>query len=579
MRVKHLLYIRAAVIFGITTLFSVAAHCVETPSTSPVAPLPTATMSVAEHQQATLLSFTDTLRPLFLPQLAKLYAERQMQLIWTDEALTRRFQQQLSELALTGIHAQFDVWLKQLARADISPLARDIILTDALLGYLDFAYRLKEQGRMWLYSLAPYSLAVPPANAMAQLRSVITQQRLAPFIDSLALPHPYYPLFQAALHQLLADTRPWPQFVTNATLKPQQSSNTVLALREILPRVEGWMKIAPANSASTLFCTPAIAPCVATSAEDALYLHAATAPSSAPTSAASLYDLALVNRVKRFQQWQGLKPDGIIGKETRYWLQMPPQQRAAILALNMQRFRLLAKELDDGIVVNIADAMLAFYRQGKLLLTSKTIVGRPDRRTPLIKSILSSVVLNPPWNVPDSMLRKDLVPKMKHDTAFLQRQGYVMLSGWRADAEVIDPATVDWARITPSNFPFRLLQEPGANNALGRYKFNMPSTDAIYLHDTPNHALFSSDNRALSSGCVRVDKAAQLADILLQEAGWSKKRTDATLLEGKTRYVAVRSRIPVMLYYLTAWVNSEGEMQFRKDIYHYDQLANAVTAR
>jgi len=290
---------------------------------------------------------------------------------------------------------------------------------------------------------------------------------------------------------------------------------------------------------------------------------------------ANVYDETLVAGVKRFQQWQGLDGDGAIGARTRQWLNVSPQMRASLLALNIQRLRLLPDDMHNGIMVNIANYSLIYYNNGNKILSSRVIVGRPDRKTPLMRSALNNVVLNPPWNVPTTLVRKDIIPKVKQDPTYLYKHGYTLLSGWSADAEVIDPSMIDWRMVTASSFPYRLIQAPGVANALGRYKFNMPSSDAIYLHDTPNHNLFQRDIRALSSGCVRVNKASELAGLLLQDAGWNDARISSTLKEGDTRYVPIRHRIPVNLYYLTAWVADDGKPQFRTDIYNYDDTARS----
>jgi murein L,D-transpeptidase YcbB/YkuD len=187
-----------------------------------------------------------------------------------------------------------------------------------------------------------------------------------------------------------------------------------------------------------------------------------------------------------------------------------------------------------------------------------------------MSSALNNVVVNPPWNVPTTLVREDIVPKAMRDTGYFQKHGYTVLAGWNNDAEVVDPSVIDWSVVTPNHFPYRIRQAPGATNSLGRYKFNMPSSDAIYLHDTPNHGLFQKDIRALSSGCVRVNKASELANMLLQDAGWNDTRISSTLQAGNTTFVPIRHHIPVKLFYLTAWVAEDGKPQFRTDIYNYD---------
>ncbi|VTR38735.1 murein L,D-transpeptidase [Serratia fonticola] len=293
-------------------------------------------------------------------------------------------------------------------------------------------------------------------------------------------------------------------------------------------------------------------------------------PASPVSVTDNRYTEDLVEGVKRFQTWQGLTPDGVIGARTREWLNVSPQTRASLLALKFQRLRILPGHVDTGIMVNIPNYSLTYYLNGNEVLSSRVIVGRPSRKTPLMSSALNNVVVNPPWNVPTKLIREDIVPKAMHDASYFQKHGYRVFSGWSNDAQVIDPAMIDWTVVSPRNFPYRIQQAPGSSNSLGRFKFNMPSSDAIYLHDTPNHGLFQKDIRALSSGCVRVNKASDLANMLLQDAGWNNARVSSTLKGGNTTYVNIRQNIPVQLYYLTAWVSDDGKPQFRTDIYNYD---------
>ena len=157
---------------------------------------------------------------------------------------------------------------------------------------------------------------------------------------------------------------------------------------------------------------------------------------------------------------------------------------------------------------------------------------------------------------------------MKQDPGYALAHNYSILD---SRGNVIDPYSIDWSSIG-NKFPYRIRQAAG-DSALGSYKFNMPSSDAIYLHDTPNHALFDKKDRALSSGCVRVDKSSQLADILLQEAGWSKDKINSVLASKKTTSASIRTNDPVFLYYVTAWIDN-GRLQSLPDIYNYDSQAN-----
>lgn len=482
--------------------------------------------------------------PLYIDQLALLYAARDMQPMWNNPQAVKAFQQQLAEVALAGFQPQFSQWTELLIDPRMRDQARDVVLSDAMMGYLYFIATIPLQGNHWLYSSKPWTLMAPPVSVINQWQQALDNGDLARFIATLAPQNPQYAVMRQSLQALIADARPWPQLQSATTLRPGQRSSDVAALREILWRTR------------MLEDEPGIAPDERDARENT-------------TRPVALYSGNLVAAVKRFQDWQGLEVDGVIGHATRDWLNATPARRAGVLALNIQRLRLLPGTLANGIMVNIPDYSLSYYRNGHLALTSRVIVGRVDRKTPMMNSALNNVVVNPPWNVPPTLARKDILPKVWNDPGYLERHGYTVLRGWNSQ-EAVNPWMVDWSAITASNLPFRFRQAPGENNSLGRYKFNMPSSDAIYLHDTPNRNLFRKEVRALSSGCVRVKKASELAGILLQDAGWNDSRISAALRQGETRYVNIRQDIPVSLYYLTAFVGADGRTQWRTDIYNYD---------
>ncbi len=483
--------------------------------------------------------------PVYMNALAALYGARDMKPMWDNRKAVHAFQQQLAEVAMAGFQPQFIRWVELLTDPNVKDISRDVVLSDAMLGYLDYISGLPTNGSRWLYSEKPYQMQLPPLSVINQWQLALDNNSLPAYVAILAPQNAQYAQMHQSLVTMMSDNRPWPQLLGTVTLRPGQSNAEVPALREILTRngmLGGVDDVVSTSSAK----------------------HSGT-----------VYNTQLVNAVKSFQKWQGLGVDGVIGGKTRDWLNVSPAQRAGLLALNIQRLRLLPEKLDTGIMVNIPNFSLVYYLNGSEVLNSRVIVGRPDRKTPMMSSALNNVVVNPPWNVPPTLARKDILPKVVNNPDYLENHGYTVLRGWSNQAEVINPYMVDWSTITASNLPFRFQQKPGSTNSLGRYKFNMPSSDAIYLHDTPNHNLFQKDVRALSSGCVRVNKASELAGMLLGDAGWNDSRISDALKQGNTRYVNIRQRIPVSLYYLTAFVGDDGKTQFRTDIYNYDNTARS----
>lgn len=565
-----------------TTLEQPLAQSAATATMAGTLPLNSATMSAAQSRSQLLSQLPGGYAPVYLNALSAFYAARDMKPMWDNRDAVHAFQQQLAELAIAGIQPQFTAWVELLTDPSVTGMARDIVLSDAMMGYLQFVSGIPTEGNRWLYSSTPYKLQTAPLSVINQWQVAVDQGTLANFIATLAPQHPQYAQMHKSLVHLLGDTRPWPQLGGKETLRPGQMSNDVPALREILAR-SGMLQVEPAialpgdDSTNTQTAAAVSPSAINVEGEGGPNVPIASAGVKKKSTVAvrGAYSRELVEGVKRFQKWQGLGSDGAVGQLTRDWLNVTPQQRASLVALNIQRLRLLPNKLDTGIMVNIPNYSLVYYLNGSEVLASRVIVGRPDRKTPMMSSALNNVVVNPPWNVPSTLARNDILPKVRQDPGYLDRHGYSVLRGWSNNAEAIDPYRVDWETITANNLPFRFQQKPGTQNSLGRYKFNMPSSDAIYLHDTPNHNLFQKDARALSSGCVRVNKASELANMLLQDAGWNDTRISSQLKDGSTKYVNIRQTIPVNLYYLTAFVGDDGRTQYRTDIYNYDLTARS----
>jgi L,D-transpeptidase YcbB len=285
--------------------------------------------------------------------------------------------------------------------------------------------------------------------------------------------------------------------------------------------------------------------------------------------AGDVYDGLLVDAVKNFQEYHGLEMDGVIGKNTISRLNASIQDKLIQMELNMERRRWMRDDLGDFYVfVNLADQNLKVVRNRKTIHTTRVVVGKPYHATPVFSDQLEYVVINPYWNVPYSIATKEYLPKLKGNPSALSSQ---RIRVFRDGNEV--PATqVAWNSYSGGNFPFRLRQDPGKGNALGRIKFMFPNEFNIYIHDTPSKSLFTRAERAFSHGCIRASDPFALADVLLQHADATPGIWGLLRDAGDRKVVKPKVPIEVHLTYLTAWMNKDGSTHFRKDIYKRDKV-------
>jgi L,D-transpeptidase YcbB len=289
------------------------------------------------------------------------------------------------------------------------------------------------------------------------------------------------------------------------------------------------------------------------------------------------FDSSLEDAVIEFQRLHGLRTDGVVGPVTLRALNVTAKARARQIELNMERLRWVAKRLGDRyIMVNIADFTLTVIERGNAVLSMKVIVGKPYWHTPVFSEKMTYLVLNPYWNVPDSIAREEIIPKIRRDPEYLEKENMKVLSGWEQNSASIDPGSVEWDAAGASAFKYRFRQEPGPRNPLGRIKFMFPNRFDVYLHDTPGKHLFERNVRSFSHGCIRVEKPIELAEyVLKQDPRWTLKRINAELAEGNTREIRLPNPVDVYILYLTAWVDGGGLLNFREDIYGRDAKLDA----
>jgi len=296
----------------------------------------------------------------------------------------------------------------------------------------------------------------------------------------------------------------------------------------------------------------------------------------------ALFDASIETAVMRFQHRHGLDPDGVVGARTIAAVNVPVNHRIDQLRASLERGRWVMEEFrtigDRFVLVNIASAELALMESHKPVFLARVQVGRPYRQTPVFRDDIQYLVVNPTWTVPPTILRKDVLPKLLADPqAYLARNHMDLLdrSGSR-----VDPAAVDFTALSASGFPYMLRQRPGPWNSLGQVKFIFPNPYFIFLHDTPHREYFDQAERAMSSGCIRVENPFALAKLLLDDPGrWNDESFRALLETEQERVVYLDKTVPVFLLYWTGMADPDGTVRFYDDIYDRDARLLAAMAK
>ncbi len=290
----------------------------------------------------------------------------------------------------------------------------------------------------------------------------------------------------------------------------------------------------------------------------------------------NVYDPALQEVVKRFQRRLGIADDARIGRLTVRSLNQTAEWRVRQILVNLDRMRAMPPRGDaTEIVVNIPEYRVRVFEGPQEVLAMNVVVGREARPTPLLTSRVVEIIFNPTWTVPLKLSREDLLPRLRRNPQEMVDKGFRVYRGWSASAEEIDIVSYDWHSVRPDRFNFMVRQEAGPRNALGQLRLTLVNTPDIYMHDTPDRHYFGRDMRALSSGCVRLERPVDMVEYVLRrnrDAAWNQQMIRETMGNGDTRRsVPVARPIAVHLTYFTAWVNADGEIQFREDIYGIDQ--------
>ncbi len=361
------------------------------------------------------------------------------------------------------------------------------------------------------------------------------------FLAQQAPPFPQYAELQTKLaeYREFAAKGGWPSIPPGETLKPDMEDQRVSTVRKRLV-VTG--ELSPENMESAMF------------------------------------DAALEEAVKRFQERHNLKPDGVVGKQTLAAMNVSVNSRIEQIILNMEQYRWLNRSLarERLVAVNIAGFRALAGTPEKFDLIMPVIVGKQYHQTPVFNDTIKYVVINPYWNLPASIARNETLPKLKKDPHYLTKHNMRIFQGWQADAPELDATTIDWSKVSKKDMNrYRIRQEPGPDNALGAVKLVFPNKYNVYLHDTPAHGLFEKEQRAFSHGCVRMGRPVEMAAWVLggEEKGWSPARINELIAGGKRQVFVLDQPVAIYILYRTVFVKPEDRtLYFFEDIYGRDKL-------
>ena len=352
---------------------------------------------------------------------------------------------------------------------------------------------------------------------------------LSSALEKLAPQHPQYHALRRALieHQRIRDRGGWPLIGAGPTLKLGDRGLRVARLRQRL---------------------------------------SVDRPTHARPAAG--YDLELEYLVREYQQLNGLEPDGRVGPETLRHLDTDVHTRIKQIRINLERWRRMPEMGSDYIHINIPEYRLSLVRRREEQLSMRVVVGDPDSPTPVLTEQLEYLVFNPYWHVPRRIVLQEVLPAFRRDSSYLARNNYQMLS----KGEVIDSPALELVDETGRPFPYRVRQAPGPGNALGRVKFMLPNSASIYLHDTPHSGQFARAQRALSHGCVRVERPELLAEALLAaRMEWTPSRIAEVVGKGSRLQVNLKRPIPVYITYFSVTADDADRISFFQDIYRRDR--------
>lgn len=481
--------------------------------------------------------------------VARYYESQQFQPAWQDPARLDALITALGELRDDGLdpddyhHAalqsyRLDLRMNRLTIGDRAHF--DLLATDAFMLSLYHLYLGKvdpqKLSSQWNFSQRPVV-----GDGLQRLAQRLAAGEIRETYAAVRPQHVWYQRGRDRLreYRAIAANGGWPSLPDGPTLKPGMQDPRVPLLRQRL-RV-----------------TKDLAPATAAPADE------------------SLYDPDLVTAVQNFQTRHGLSADGAVGPGTRAALNVPVASRIDQIRVNLERARWTLHEIKgEFVLVDVAGFYVSYFRDDEPIWTSRVVVGRDERETPIFRSTITYVVFNPTWTIPPGILVKDKLPELKRNPGALRRMNIRVLDG---SGREVDPYSINWHKYGPSRLPpYQFRQDPGPDNALGLVKIMFPNPYLVYLHDSPAKSLYDQDQRTFSSGCIRVQKPFELAELVLNDPQWNQPSIKALIDSGATRTVNLAKPVPVLILYWTAQPRPDGQVIFRKDVYGRDAATLAA---
>lgn len=474
-------------------------------------------------------------------ELPKFYTNRDYELAWEDKKNRKDLLESINSAFDEGLRPE-DYHLNRITDllnkskyqklSDFDRLDLDLLMTDALILYASHLISGKVDQSM-LRSKWDMDLNPRPKNIDSLLTVTMHNKEVKSALERVKPKHFIYKLMKFNLkeYRALEKNGGWSKIEGGESLKKGMRNKRILQIKKYLLITKDLKENNSENN--------------------------------------SLYDETLETAVKKFQIRHNLISDGVIGKGTVEQMNVPIADRIEMIRLNLERMRWAFHQPDDDfLVVNIAGFDIKRYRNRKEVFSSRVIVGKYHKKSPIFKGVMTYIVMNPTWTLPYSIATHETLPKLKKDPGYLSAKHMEIMD---RNETILNPDNIDFNQYSSGNFPFIVRQKAGPWNALGQVKFIFPNKYSVYLHDTPSRGLFNRQDRAFSHGCIRTESKWELMISLMDDENvWNMDKINEILESGETTTINLPKPINIYIMYWTSRVDQENNLYFMKDVYKRD---------